>query len=139
VDSWDTLISVCVTSRYLNTSVVNLPSNRPHVPPSSAESVHQQILVLARDHLTLAFADAASYIDVVQAIMILSLWKEPDDDKAAFYFNRVSDPETPLTSGRTSSKGDAIRPDTKSSRATSHVRRRYKVAAIKATTLVSPP
>lgn len=56
----------------------------------SANSAHQQIVILARDHLMWAFAEAVSTVDVVQAIVALCLWKEPDDDKAAFYFNRVS-------------------------------------------------
>lgn len=58
--------------------------------PLSSNSAHQQIAILARDHLLWAFAEAVSTVDVVQAIVGLSLWKEPDDDKAAFYFNRVS-------------------------------------------------
>jgi len=62
-----------------------------HEPMSlSANSAHQQIVILARDHLMWAFAEAVSTVDVVQAIAALCLWKEPDDDKAAFYFNRVS-------------------------------------------------
>jgi hypothetical protein len=56
----------------------------------SANFAHQQIVILARDHLLWAFAEAVSSVDVVQAILALCLWKEPDDDKAAFYFNRVS-------------------------------------------------
>lgn len=52
-------------------------------------SVHQQIVVLARDHLTWAFADAASTLDVVRAIAFMSMFKEPDDEKPCFYFNRA--------------------------------------------------
>lgn len=36
-----------------------------------------------------AFAEAVSTVEVVQAITAMTLWKEPDDDKATFYFNRV--------------------------------------------------
>ncbi|KAK4689639.1 hypothetical protein P7C73_g462, partial [Tremellales sp. Uapishka_1] len=72
---------MCITSRYLST--------QSRISPDSILSVHQQILVLARDHLTWAFADATSSLEVVQAITLLSLWKEPDDDKAGFYFNRA--------------------------------------------------
>lgn len=62
-----------------------------HEPmPLANNSAHQQIVILARDHLMWAFAEAVTTIDVVQAVVALSLWKEPDDDKAAYYFNRVS-------------------------------------------------
>jgi hypothetical protein len=82
------LTQVCITSRYL--SVLPLPSGSRHsAHPESALSVHQQIVVLARDHLTWAFAEATSAIEVVQAMAIMCLWKEPDDDRAGFYFNRV--------------------------------------------------
>jgi len=40
--------------------------------------------------MTWAFAEAACSIDVLQAMCLLFLYKEPDDDKAGFYFSRVS-------------------------------------------------
>lgn len=61
-----------------------------HEPvPLAHNHVHNQIVILARDHLMWSFAEAAHTIDVVQAIVALCLWKEPDDDKAAYYFNRA--------------------------------------------------
>lgn len=77
--------AVTIASRYMNL----LPGSTAAAVPPSANSVHQQILVLARDQLMWAFAEAISNVDVVQAVMALCLWKEPDDDKAAFYFSRV--------------------------------------------------
>lgn len=73
---------MCITSRHM--------SSVGHEPvPLSHNHIHQQIVILARDHLMWAFAEAAHTIDVVQAIVALCLWKEPDDDKAAYYFNRA--------------------------------------------------
>ena len=82
---------VCVASRYVNTEWCHSPY-RPVTPlaPESPHSVHQQILVMSRDHMTWAFAEAACSIDVLQAMCLLFLYKEPDDDKAGFYFGRVS-------------------------------------------------
>ncbi len=44
---------------------------------------------MARNHQTLAFAEAQTSLEIVQAVTILAVWKEPEDDRAAFYFNRV--------------------------------------------------
>jgi hypothetical protein len=44
---------------------------------------------MALDHLLWSFAEAISSVDVVQAIVAFTLWKEPEDNKAPFYFNRV--------------------------------------------------
>lgn len=79
------MIPVCITSRYLSSTITGHPQS-----PTTANNVHHDIVVLARDHLTWAFAEAVSTIEVVQAVLALSLWKEPDDEKAAFFFNRVS-------------------------------------------------
>lgn len=76
---------VCIMSRYLSSVS---PSGQT-VSPESAQSVHQQILVLARDHLTWSFAEAIADINTVRAMVILSLHKEPDDDKAGYYVSRV--------------------------------------------------
>lgn len=73
---------MCIGSRYID--------QIGHAPqPLSHNQIHQNIVILARDHLMWAFAEAVSTVEVVQAIVAMSLWKEPDDDKATFYFNRV--------------------------------------------------
>ncbi|KAL1406109.1 hypothetical protein Q8F55_007792 [Vanrija albida] len=77
-------VILCITSRYLSSTITGHPQS-----PTRASSVHHDIVVLARDHLTWAFAEAVSTIEVVQAVLALSLWKEPDDEKAAFFFNRA--------------------------------------------------
>ncbi|WVR09288.1 hypothetical protein IAU60_006353 [Kwoniella sp. DSM 27419] len=79
------LTPVSVTSRYLS----SLSATSQSVQPESAQSVHQQILVLARDHMTWAFAEAIATIDVVRAMVILAMNKEPDDDKAWYHISRV--------------------------------------------------
>jgi hypothetical protein len=82
--------AVCVASRYIGTDWCRLPYRGVVVPPESPESVHQKILVLSRDHLIWAFAEASTSIDVLQALCILYIFKEPDDAQAGFYFSRVS-------------------------------------------------
>ncbi|WWD19395.1 hypothetical protein CI109_103855 [Kwoniella shandongensis] len=79
---------LCVTSRYLS-SLSPPDSNGHQISPESARSVHQQILVLARDHLTWSFAEATTDINVVRAMVVLSINKEPDDDKAGYYISRA--------------------------------------------------
>lgn len=59
------------------------------LPPHLARVTHQRCLTMAREQMTCAFADALSSIEVVQAMTMLAAWKEPDDDKAVFYFNRA--------------------------------------------------
>ncbi|ODN77710.1 hypothetical protein L202_04853 [Cryptococcus amylolentus CBS 6039] len=76
---------LCVTSRYLP----SITSNKHEVSPESARSVHQQILVSARDNLTWIFAEAIIDINAVRAMIVLALYKEPDDDKAGYYINRA--------------------------------------------------
>ncbi|WVF67722.1 hypothetical protein IAT40_002481 [Kwoniella sp. CBS 6097] len=78
---------LCVTSRYL--SIISSAENGTPISPESARSVHQQILVLARDHMTWAYAEATATIDVVRALVVLSINKEPDDDKAWFHISRA--------------------------------------------------
>ncbi|OCF41076.1 hypothetical protein I317_05087 [Kwoniella heveanensis CBS 569] len=78
---------LCVTSRYLST--IASAENGTPISPESARSVHQQILVLARDHMTWAYAEATATIDVVRALVVLSINKEPDDDKAWFHISRA--------------------------------------------------
>ncbi|WVQ95291.1 hypothetical protein IAU59_002386 [Kwoniella sp. CBS 9459] len=78
---------LCVTSRYLST--IASAENGTPISPESAQSVHQQILVLARDHMTWAYAEATATIDVVRALVVLSINKEPDDDKAWFHISRA--------------------------------------------------
>ncbi|KAK6911047.1 hypothetical protein L486_05300 [Kwoniella mangroviensis CBS 10435] len=79
---------LCVTSRYLSSLSPNT-TDGPNMSPESAQSVHQQILVLARDHMTWTFAEAITSIDVIRAMVILTINKEPDDDKAGFHMNRA--------------------------------------------------
>ncbi|WVW85205.1 hypothetical protein I302_107243 [Kwoniella bestiolae CBS 10118] len=79
---------LCVTSRYLSSLSPNT-TDGPNMSPESAQSVHQQILVLARDHMTWTFAEAITSIDVVRAMVILTINKEPDDDKAGYHMNRA--------------------------------------------------
>nr|XP_018261896.1 uncharacterized protein I303_06341 [Kwoniella dejecticola CBS 10117]OBR84054.1 hypothetical protein I303_06341 [Kwoniella dejecticola CBS 10117] len=79
---------LCVASRYLS-SLSRHTTDGPNMSPESAQSVHQQILVLAKDHMTWAYAEAISSIDVVRAMVILTLNKEPDDDKAGYHMNRA--------------------------------------------------
>lgn len=82
--------AVCVASRYIGTDWCRLPYRSTVAPPESPESVHQRILVLSRDHLIWAFAEASCSIDVLQALCILFIFKEPEDAQAGFYFSRVS-------------------------------------------------
>ncbi|WRT68771.1 uncharacterized protein IL334_005751 [Kwoniella shivajii] len=79
---------LCVTSRYLS-SLTPHTGDGSTISPESAQSVHQQILVLARDHMTWAFAEAIASIDVVRAMVILGLNKEPEDDKAGYHISRA--------------------------------------------------
>lgn len=76
------LTPVCIGSRYLD-QVGQEPQAISH------NHVHQEIVVMAHNHLMWAFAEACCRVDVVQAVVAMTLWKEPDDDKATFYFNRV--------------------------------------------------
>ncbi|BEJ15341.1 hypothetical protein CspHIS471_0411080 [Cutaneotrichosporon sp. HIS471] len=75
-------VIMCIGSRYLD-QVGQEPLAISH------NDVHRDIVVMAQNHLMWAFAEALCRVDVVQAIVALTLWKEPDDDKAAFYFNRA--------------------------------------------------
>ncbi|KAK8854470.1 hypothetical protein IAR55_003208 [Kwoniella newhampshirensis] len=79
---------LCVTSKYL-ASLSPPDSDGSQISPESAQSVHQQILVLARDHLTWSFAEATADVNVVRAMAILCMFKEPDDDKAGYYMSRA--------------------------------------------------
>lgn len=83
------IIAVCVTSRYLNTSAIRLHGSPDPTGPDSYESRHQQILLLANDHLVWAFAEAKRELEVVQAMLTLAIWKEPHEERAPFFFNRV--------------------------------------------------
>ncbi|WVQ72668.1 hypothetical protein IAR50_002227 [Cryptococcus sp. DSM 104548] len=76
---------LCVTSRYLP----SITSSKHDISPESARSVHQQILVSARDNLTWVFAEAIVDINAVRAMIVLAMYKEPDDDKAGYYVNRA--------------------------------------------------
>ncbi|KAL7422098.1 hypothetical protein Q5752_002741 [Cryptotrichosporon argae] len=73
-----------VTSRYL----ARLDLSRRRTQAQAADA-HRQIRVMANTHLASAYAAAASSVHVVQAMVVLSLWKEPDDDKAGYHFNRA--------------------------------------------------
>ncbi|WWC90316.1 uncharacterized protein L201_005249 [Kwoniella dendrophila CBS 6074] len=79
---------LCVTSRYLS-SLSTHTTDGQNISPESAQSVHQQILVLARDLMTWAFAEAIISIDVLRAMVILTMFKEPNDDKAGYHLNRA--------------------------------------------------
>lgn len=96
---------LCIMSRYL--SSVSLSGQA--VSPESAQSVHQQILVLARDHLTWSFAEAVADINTVRAMVILSLHKEPDDDKAGYYVSRAILMGKELNLGRIPPKSESDR------------------------------
>ncbi|WVQ79767.1 hypothetical protein IAT38_001867 [Cryptococcus sp. DSM 104549] len=80
---------LCIMSRYLSSLSPANASEAGHISPESARSVHQQILVLARDHLTWSFAEGITSIDAVRAMVVLSLHKEPDDEKAGYYVSRA--------------------------------------------------
>ncbi|OWZ36828.1 hypothetical protein C351_04693 [Cryptococcus neoformans c8] len=96
---------LCIMSRYLSSVS---PSGQT-VSPESAQSVHQQILILARDHLTWSFAEAVADINTVRAMVILSLHKEPDDDKAGYYVSRAILMGKELNLGRIPSKSESDR------------------------------
>lgn len=82
---------VCIASRYIHTPWCQSRSYINNAPtPDSPQSVHQHVLVMARDHMTRAFADATRTEDVMKAVLILSFWKEPDEAQAGFHFGRVS-------------------------------------------------
>ncbi len=76
------LTIVCIGSRYLD-QVGQEPQLILH------NQIHLQIVAMAQDHLMWSFAEAICTVDVVQAIVAFTLWKEPEDNKAPFYFNRV--------------------------------------------------
>ncbi|KAE8541996.1 hypothetical protein D1P53_002170 [Cryptococcus gattii VGV] len=95
------------TSPFLYTAILS-PSGQT-VSPESAQSVHQQILVLARDHLTWSFAEAIADINTVRAMVILSLHKEPDDDKAGYYVSRAILMGKELNLGRIPPKSESDR------------------------------
>lgn len=76
------------------------------LPPHLARAIHQRCLTMAREQMTCAFADALSSIEVVQAMTMLAAWKEPDDDKAVFYFNRAVVLGRELQLGKTTRHGD---------------------------------
>jgi hypothetical protein len=40
--------------------------------------------------MTSAFQTALATLDVIQATVLLAIWKEADDDRASHHFNRVS-------------------------------------------------
>lgn len=103
-------LAVCVATKY-DTS------------PGAAE-LHRECLRMARQHQTLAFAEAQTSLEIVQAITILALWKEPEDDRAAFYFNRVRIAAVKVmahdtdveSAGRRNGQGAPPGPDTPQSR-----------------------
>lgn len=82
--------TLCAASRFLRGGPDTTPELVTSIPPEKARAVHESCLRLAHQHMHLAFQHAITTLEVVQAMTLLSIWKEPDDDKAGFYFNRVS-------------------------------------------------
>lgn len=81
--------TLCVASRFLRGGPDTTPELVTSIPPERARSVHESCLRLARQQMHLAFQHALTTLEIVQAMTLLAIWKEPDDDKAGFYFNRV--------------------------------------------------
>ncbi|KAJ9096015.1 hypothetical protein QFC21_005379 [Naganishia friedmannii] len=81
--------TLCVASRFLRGGPETTPELVTSIPPEKARAVHESCLRLARQQMQLTFQHAVSTLEIVQAITLLSIWKEPDDDKAGFYFNRA--------------------------------------------------
>jgi hypothetical protein len=81
--------TLCVASRFLRGGPDTTPELVTSIPPEKARAVHESCLRLARQQMQFTFQHALSTLEIVQAITLLSIWKEPDDDKAGFYFNRV--------------------------------------------------
>ncbi|KAJ9095193.1 hypothetical protein QFC19_007648 [Naganishia cerealis] len=81
--------TLCVASRFLRGGPDTTPELVTSIPPEKARAVHESCLRLARQQMQLTFQYAMSTLEIVQAITLLSIWKEPDDDKAGFYFNRA--------------------------------------------------
>jgi hypothetical protein len=82
--------ALCAASRFLRGGPDTTPELVTSIPPERARAVHESCLRLAHQQMYLAFQHAITTLEVVQAMTLLSIWKEPDDDKAGFYFNRVS-------------------------------------------------
>lgn len=58
-------------------------------PHQQAKSIHHRCLKLAERHQAAVFHGAVTSFDAVQGIVLLAIWKEADDDKAAHRFNRA--------------------------------------------------
>jgi hypothetical protein len=78
-----------VASRFLRGGPDTTPELTTSIPPERARAVHESCLRLARSQMHLAFQHALMSLEIVQAMTLLAIWKEPDDDKAGFYFNRA--------------------------------------------------
>lgn len=81
---------MCVTTRFYRGGTETRSDMHQPIPPSLAKAAHHRCLLLAREHVNLAFQEAISTVEVVQGMVLLGVWKEIDDDKPYFYFHRVS-------------------------------------------------
>lgn len=80
---------LCVTARFFRGGLETRPDVDLPYPPQQAKSIHHRCLTLAHRHQAAVFHAAIASFDVVQGIVLLAIWKEADDDKAAHRFNRV--------------------------------------------------
>jgi hypothetical protein len=80
---------LCVTARFYRGGLESRIDMQQPIPRSAAKAVHHRCLMLAREQMGVSCKNGISTLETIQAITLLAIWKEADDDKAAHHFNRV--------------------------------------------------